>query len=286
MAVLVALVILLIIELILAKLPHILYIAVDDLGYTDLGYHGAEFNTTNLDNLARSGIDLTSYYVQPVCTPTRASLMTGRYPWRFGFQNPATMQTGTKAHIPFDIPTIAELLKKAGYDTQMIGKWHLGYAALNMTPMGRGFNDYIGFYNGGEDYYYHTIDNGYDLVFNNVPQQKENGTYNADLFFNRFDDILLTNYNKSSSNYSKKPLFMYLATQTIHAPIQKPPLTNKNGVDMTELYDKECGHIDDECRKWYCQKLQYIDVYIGDLIDLYKELDLWDDTLVIVTTGN
>ena len=131
-------------QFIFAAQPHILFLVVDDLGYTDLGYHGAEFNTTNMDKLAKSGIDLTSYYVQSVCTPTRASLLTGLYPWRIGLQNAGTLIPGCKGHIPFNIPTIAELLKLSGYNTQMIGKWHVGYASYNMTPTGRGFNDFLG----------------------------------------------------------------------------------------------------------------------------------------------
>eukprot|EP01084_Bolivina_argentea_P227461 384151_1 len=111
-------------QFILAATPHVLLINVDDLGYTDLGYKNAEYNTSNIDSLASSGIDLTNYYVLMDCTPTRSALMTGRQPWRFGFQNPATMMSGTKAHIPFDIPTMAELMKSANYETIMIGKWH------------------------------------------------------------------------------------------------------------------------------------------------------------------
>eukprot|EP01084_Bolivina_argentea_P049375 90815_1 len=265
------------------SLPHILFICIDDLGYTDLGYHGAEFNTTNLDSLALSGIDLTNYYVQLACTPTRTSFVTGKYPWRIGMQNPATMWPGVTAHIPFDTPTIAEQMKIAGYNTQYIGKWHVGYGAMNMTPTGRGWDDYYGFYLGAEDYYYHNVSGGFDLVYNNIPQQQSNGTYTSDLFFGYFNNYLLKHYD---NNFNQKPLFMYLALQTIHAPIQKPPLINMNHMNMSDLYNKNCGHINDQYRMWYCQKLQYVDVYIGDIINLYKKLNMWNDTLLIVTTDN
>eukprot|EP01084_Bolivina_argentea_P217926 369925_1 len=172
-----------------ASSPHVLFVLVDDLGYTDIGYKGAEYKTANIDQLANTGIDLTNYYVEMDCTPTRASIMTGRQSWRVGLQNPSTLPMGCKGHIPFNTPTIAELMKTAGWNTQMIGKWHLGYAASNMTPTGRGFNDYYGYYNGAEDYYFHDTGgnsnnpqaaSGYDLVYNNIPQKQNNGTYNAD----------------------------------------------------------------------------------------------------------
>eukprot|EP01084_Bolivina_argentea_P116817 207488_1 len=271
-----------------ASLPHILWVVVDDLGYSDVGYkpYPAEFKTANIDKLAATGIDLTNYYVEMDCTPTRSAFMTGRYPWRIGMQNPATMDPGCLGHIPFDTPTIAEQMKLAGYDTKMIGKWHLGFAAKNMTPNGRGFNDYFGYYNGAEDYYYHNMSGGYDLVHNFVEQKNVNGTYNADLFFGYFHELLQENYNKSSKNYTNKPLFMYFALQTIHAPIQKPPDSNMNNFNMKPLYQQECANINHTERRYYCEKLQYIDVYLGDLIQLYQDLELWDDTLLILTTDN
>eukprot|EP01084_Bolivina_argentea_P227460 384150_1 len=196
------------------------------------------------------------------------------------------MPAGTKAHIPFDTPTIAEQLKLANYNTQMIGKWHLGFASMNMTPNGRGFNDYLGYYNGAEHYYTHE-NSGYDLVYNGLPQQQLNGTYSSDIFFGHFFEYLSKYYNKSNSNdYINKPLYMYLALQTIHCPIEAPPIKNINGKNMTDLYNKQCNHIGNKERMIYCQKLQYVDVYIGQLIDLYKKLDLWDNTLLILTTDN
>eukprot|EP01084_Bolivina_argentea_P215147 365236_1 len=164
-----------------------------------------------------------------------------------------------------------------------------------MTPTGRGFNDYYGYYNGAEDYYFHDTGgnsnnpqaaSGYDLVYNNIPQKQNNGTYNADLFFGYFNKFLHENYNKSSNNYNSKPLFMYLALQTIHAPIESPPTININNFDMKPLYEKECSKINETRRMTYCQKIQYIDVYLGDLIDTFKQLQLWDDTLFILSTDN
>eukprot|EP01084_Bolivina_argentea_P205362 350835_1 len=259
--------------------PHILFLAIDDLGYTDLGYKGAEIKTPNLDALVAQGIDLTNYYVMPVCTPTRSMFMTGRYPWRTAMQNPTTMSQGTKCHLPYDQPTMPELLREYGsMNTQMIGKWHLGYASLNDTPIGRGFNGYYGYYGGAQDYYTHIQQGGYDFHRNNNIDYSAAGQYSEDLYFNYFFNFLNENYGKKNN----KPLFMYLATQTIHAPIynQAPPNNS-----MTQQYEY-CYKINDTCRATYCLKISYLDGYIGKLINLYKQLDMWKDTLMVVTTDN
>ncbi len=103
---------------------------VDDLGWTDISYHGAEYSTPNIDQLILNGIELTNYYVQPTCSPTRSSIMTGKYSWKTGLQAVGTIPPGTTEHIPFEFPTIAELLKKAGWtSTHALGT--INYFVLN-----------------------------------------------------------------------------------------------------------------------------------------------------------
>ena len=123
---------------------------MDDLGWADIGAHDAGYETKNIDALLSSGIELTNYHVHSVCSPTRSALMTGQYSFKLGLQrtNPP-IQPMTMEHLPYDAPTIAELLKKAGYRTHMLGKWHLGYASWNMTPTARGFDTHYGYYQVG-----------------------------------------------------------------------------------------------------------------------------------------
>ncbi len=169
--------------------------------------------------------------------------MTGRYAWRMGLQNPETMNMGTKAHIPMDQPTVAELMKEIGYNTQSVGKWHLGYASWNYTPIGRGFNDHFGYYSGAEDYYTHILNDGYDFHHNkevfwegalslslSLPARNTQrtlyigaGNYSSDLYFNYLFDYLNSNYGGDDE---KDPLFLYLALQTVHAPMEPPPTNN------------------------------------------------------------
>merc|ERR1719305_1446381 len=127
---------------------------LDDVGWTDVGYHGSDFPTPVIDQLAtKDGVRLENYYVQQVCSPTRSALMTARYPFRTGMQHSTTLTPGTLAALPADTPTIAEALKSKGYDTHAIGKWHLGYASWDNTPLGRGFKTYNGYLQGACDYY-------------------------------------------------------------------------------------------------------------------------------------
>ena len=134
------------------KKPHVLLLLVDDLGWADIGAYNAGYETKNIDNLIKSGIELTNYHVHFVCTPTRSALMTGQYAFKLGLQSVNPIMPGSTEHLPLDVPTMPELLKKAGYQTHMLGKWHLGYASWNMTPTARGFDTHYGYFQGAEDY--------------------------------------------------------------------------------------------------------------------------------------
>src|SRR5262245_6343574 len=131
--------------------PNILLIVSDDLGYADLGIHGSrDIPTPNIDRLARDGIYFTDAYVSgPYCSPTRAGLMTGRYPQRFGYEfNP---DGSPEYGLPLTELTMAEKLKAAGYRTALLGKWHLG-SADRLHPMRRGFEEFYGFLGGDHSY--------------------------------------------------------------------------------------------------------------------------------------
>ena len=109
-----------------ASRPNIVYILADDLGWGDVGWHGGEIATPNLDKLANSGAKLEQFYVQPVCSPTRAAILTGRYPMRYGLQV-GVVQPHAQYGLPLNERTLPQALKSAGYETAIVGKWHLGH---------------------------------------------------------------------------------------------------------------------------------------------------------------
>ena len=135
-----------------ANQPNIIFIMADDLGNADVGYHGGQVKTPNLDKLAAEGVRLESFYGMPVCTPSRASLMTGRYAMRYGLQTLVIFPSHTYG-LPTDERTLPQALKDAGYQTYMVGKWHLGHADKKYWPQNRGFDYFYGNVVGEVDYF-------------------------------------------------------------------------------------------------------------------------------------
>jgi hypothetical protein len=146
--------------------PNIVYIMADDLGRKDVGFHGSDIQTPNIDKLAKDGVILEQFYAQPMCTPTRAALMTGRYPHRYGLQT-AVIPSAGKYGLSTDEWLLPQALKEAGYTTAIVGKWHLGHADRKYWPLQRGFDYQYGPILGEIDYYDHSAHGTIDWYRNN-----------------------------------------------------------------------------------------------------------------------
>lgn len=218
-----------------AKPPNIVFIVADDLGWNDVGFHNPNMTTPNIDKLAKEGVRLDQSYVQPVCSPSRHSFMTGIYPWKAGLQH-LVIGAGQDVCSPLNMTFFPEKLKKAGYATHVVGKWHLGFCSWNCTPLYRGFDSFYGYFNSREDYYTHFQANyldfhdDYDVVWN------ETGVYSANLYAQRAEEII-------SQHDSRKPLFLYLPYQSVHEPLQVPP-------EFEALYP----NVQTEGRRKFCGK--------------------------------
>src|SRR5215470_11971367 len=192
--------------------PNIVYILADDLGQADVGFHGSDIKTPTIDKLAQNGARLEQFYAQPMCTPTRAALMTGRYPLRYGLQTlviPASLSYG----LPNDEWLLPQALKEAGYTTAIVGKWHLGHAKREFWPKQRGFDYQYGAQLGEIDYFTHSAHGVRDWFRDNKPVKEEG--YVTQLLGQ--DAVKLI-----GGHDPKTPLFLYLTFTAPHAPYQAP----------------------------------------------------------------
>ena len=246
--------------------PNILYIVSDDFGWKDVGFHGAtDIKTPNLDALAAGGARLEQFYVQPMCTPTRAALMTGRYPMRYGLQTLVIPSKGTYG-LATDERTRPEALKDAGYHTAMVGKWHLGHADRKYWPRQRGFDYHYGAVIGEIDYFTHDSHGVLDWQRDNKPV-KEKG-YVTQLLGK--DAVKVIN-----AHDPKTPLFLYLAFTAPHAPYQAPK----------EYLDRYL-HITDPARRAYAAMIACMDDEIGKVLAALDQKKLRDNTLIVWHSDN
>ncbi|GLH05222.1 Arylsulfatase B, partial [Gryllus bimaculatus] len=175
--------------------PHIVVFVADDLGFNDVSFHGSnQIPTPNIDALAYSGIILNRHYVQPVCTPTRAALMTAKYPIRMGLQGTPLIPGELRAMPPGKI--LPEYMRELGYATHAVGKWHLGFYEADMTPTYRGFDSHVGYWNGLISYYDHVMG--------------ISGRYATDVFTERAEQVV-------ADHDPRRPLFLYVAHLAVHA---------------------------------------------------------------------
>lgn len=245
--------------------PHILYIVADDLGWNDVGYHNERMKTPNIDALAGEGIKLESFYTPPVCSATRASLLTGRYTHHIGFQhfNPPKAIGGVGA-VPQKEKLLPQYLKDKGYATHIVGKWHGGMIKEEYLPHNRGFDSHFGFYEGGIDYYKHTIAGKLDFHFAEAGKKAHcirqfaktdtnKGVYDLDLFTRR--SVKLIDEHKTD-----KPLFLYLAYHSPHTPNACPQ-------PYYDMYPEET----DEWRRVFCGMVTAMDVAVGITAKKFKE---------------
>ncbi|XP_065188907.1 arylsulfatase B-like [Sycon ciliatum] len=253
-----------------AKQPHVLLVVADDLGWGDVGFHGSEIRTPVLDKLATDGVTLDNYYVQPVCSPTRTSILTGRYPIRYGLLHHVYPNNQLFA-LPTNETLLPEKLNQAGYTSHMVGKWHLGFYSWQHVPTARGFETFFGFYGGAEDYFEHTASGGIDYRNDTRPVPKDS-TYSAFTFAREAQRVVRQYANSQSS----KPLFLYLAFQNVHSPQEVPD----------SYYVKPYAHIENKNRRKFAGMVSCMDEAIGNVTDLFKELGLWDDTLMVFTADN
>ncbi len=257
------------------KQPNIVLIFTDDQGIGDVGLYGGEIATPNMDRIGTEGIKFNNFYVTfPVCTPSRYSLLTGRYPYRApkAFVDALLPKDPVHKglHLPKDDTTIAQVLKGAGYRTALIGKWHLGHGSIEFGPNSYGFDEFYGFLPGCIDYYKHSYESTPGWYRNKKLIQDEG--YATDLFTDEAIKFIKDN--------KQKPFFLYLAYNAPHygrCPdgkfLQSPP-------EYPDLPKKAND------RKVYTAIVENMDKGIGRVISTLEKLKLDEDTVVIFMCDN
>jgi arylsulfatase A-like enzyme len=240
------------------KKPNILFIVGDDMGYADVGFHGCkDIPTPNLDALAKSGVRFTSGYVSaPYCSPCRAGLLTGRYQQKFGHEfNPTLPGTG----LPLTEKTIADRLKKVGYATALVGKWHLGNTP-EMVPQKRGFDEFFGFLAGSHNYF------KWDGMLRGT-EPVTGDEYFTDAFGREACSYI--------GRHKDKPWFLYLAFNAVHTPMNA---TDDRLAKFASIKDKQ--------RQTYAAMMFAMDENIGRVRKKLAETGQEENTFVIFISDN
>ncbi len=247
--------------------PNIVIIVADDMGYGDVGaYGGIDIPTPNIDALARGGVRFTDAYVSaPVCSPTRAGLMTGRYQQRFGHEfNVGLSAIGSDLGLSLEERTIADYLKGAGYRTALFGKWHLGFAP-RLHPMERGFDEFFGFLAGAHSYMSPQAA-GPNPVYDGRARASE---------MQYLTDELATRAVEFIHRNRAQPFLLYLAFNAVHVPLE-----------VTEKYVARFAGITDPQRRTYAAMLSAMDEGIGRTLGALQKEQLDDHTMIFFFSDN
>lgn len=245
---------------------NIIVILVDDLGNADVGYHGSDIRTPNIDALAQGGVKLENFHGMPVCTPARAALMTGRSPMRYGLQT-LVIFPNHKYGLPTDERTLPQALKETGYSTSMVGKWHLGHADKKFWPQNRGFEHFYGNLVGEVDYF--TKMRGGIVDWQRDGKFFQEKTYYLPLI----GDEAVKTIEKQAKD---KPFFLYFASLAPHAPYQAP----KAGIDSY------AASIKDPTRRTYAAMITSVDEQVGRIVAALDKKGLRENTLIIFSSDN
>jgi arylsulfatase A-like enzyme len=253
--------------------PNILIIFTDDLGYGDLSIQGAtDMRTPNIDNIAKQGMIFKQFYANsPVCSPSRASLLTGKYPDMVGVPG-VVRQVEEKSWGYFDenAVTLPQMLNEAGYHTGMIGKWHLGYEKPNI-PNSKGFQYFKGFLGDMMDDYWTHLRHGINWMRENEIEITPEG-HATDIFTDWTIDYL------KERQVKQRPFFLYLTYNAPHFPIQPP----QEWLDKVQQREQNIT----EKRAKNVAFIEHLDFNIGRVMKALKETGLDDNTLVIFTSDN
>jgi len=251
--------------------PNLLLIVADDLGWSDVGWHGGFGKTPHMDRLVKEGVELDQHYVQPVCTPTRTALMSGRYPGRFG---PQPLTPSNLRAMPLGTVTMASALKAVGYATHQCGKWHLG-ARPEWGPTAYGFDTSYGTLTGAADPWTHKYRQGnpYEDTWHRDGQRLDEEGNATELVaaeaLRRIEE-------------KKAPWFVYVPFHAVHTPVDAPEKYLRL-YDGVKFHDDPVKH---ESRLRLAAMIAQLDAKIGQFVAALEKTGQRGNTLIIFTSDN
>lgn len=246
----------------MSQKPNILLVLADDMGYGDFGFfNDGRTRTPTLDRLMAESVCLTQHYsASPVCAPARAALLTGRYPHRTGAID--TLEGRGLDRLALDETTIGDLFKSAGYATGLIGKWHSGALAARYHPNARGFDEFVGFRGGWQDYYQWRLDA-------NGTFRQSDGRYLTDIFTEEAVQFV--------QRHRQEPFFLHLAYNAPHFPLQAPE-------ELVQPY-RETGRFSEGVSRIYAMN-ERMDAGFGRVLETLERLGIAENTIVLFTSDN
>ncbi|CAM9661862.1 unnamed protein product [Ectocarpus sp. 12 AP-2014] len=279
--------------------PNVIFILIDDVGANDIGYQSTDLweLTPFMDSLSSEGVRLTKYYTNQLCTPSRASLMTGRDTFRTGMQYEVVEDSGAWG-LPLEEVTLAERFKAAGYSTHMTGKWHLGMYSDAHYPFARGFDTFLGYmgavrgysshegcntptFEGGEyscykDFGYGDKDGYINHITNTTRQGPSSvGNYSTTIITDRAIEV--------AKEHGEEPFFLYVAHQAVHSPVDPPPDDY-----FTEEEHATLGRVvsDDAYRQRFARVILFLDKEMRRLHDELDALGALDNAVIVFASDN
>lgn len=252
--------------------PNIVIVVADDLGWGDVGFHGSEIKTPCLDALAEEGVILDRFYTAPISSPTRAGLLTGRYPNRFGIRT-AVIPPWREDGLDENEETLADLLERNGYENRaIIGKWHLGHTKKIHHPLSRGFSHFYGHLNGAIDYFNHMREG--ELDWHNDWESCYDEGYSTELITKEAVKCIDT-YKKDT------PFLLYVAYNAPHTPLQAQDKDIQLYCDNYDSLPKK-----EQKKITYRAMVSCMDRGIGTIVGALKEKGIMDNTLFIFFSDN
>ena len=276
--------------------PNIVIILADDLAWNSIGYSSDDiaFATPYLTNLANNGIIMENFYAQEVCTPSRGSLLTGRYPLSIGMQY-GMVGANAEWGMPLEEITLAEVLHDYSYSTHMLGKWHLGYFSPLFLPTARGFDTWTG-YSNGENYYWSKKNPDYPLHTDFLSSttkcyqpytESDKHNYSTTFYTNKAVEII-QNHN------TEIPLFLYMSYQAVHDPFVDYGGVYSDGIPDSNFVSKDDKDalkmiyttISGRTRQEYVKSLYLLDKSVGQLYNILDSRNMMDNTYIIFMSDN